>query len=761
MVIWEFGDPTKPVRIPTLNTKTNETGYRTFKSQEELIEYCWSQFKLPGQYNLKNTIRWKDAGMQFSNTVTSPNFEGGYYTKAIKGTNSWRKYWDIEKEKVKYGIIIDDVFIPPYYYWYLNYCPIKNERLGKKTLGDVYDGDLWFYHYITLCILLGKHACVLKTRQRGYSFKIMSLLYWSYSWLEGSINTIGAYKDESTMKSWRYLDFYRSHINPNTRWRRGPVIPKTQEWLERTYLVDGTYKGLDSKLSATTLNRDPENGVGGGQTMFFYEEAGIAPTLLQTIGYIRPAIERGNLTTGLIIISGAIGDLDDCKDLKEVFYHPAAHNFLSVKNIWDKKPEFKDKPCGLFVSEAYNLEGFMDEDGNSLVEKATEFVQKKNEETKVLKAKNLAQLDISQKPLSPEEAFAQRKHSEFPIELLSAQQERIRIKNQENAWEFKPIKCTLFENDKGEILMNKMDLPEEHKYPIKPEWEDKRGITTIYELPPENAKWWTYFGGMDTVEADYTSTSESIVTLDIYKRTVREKYEDENGNVKYRYAGGKIVATYRGRYDPAEKTHEQCWLLIKMYNALTYHDRSKPGFLNYMKRNGRAEKYLAKESDVPMFKDMNYNMTLSKSAYGFIISPHNKVWEVFKSNIKEYFSQEFSTIEKEDGEVIKRFTGIDRIDDEWLLEEYIQYNEEDNFDRIISSCAAITLGKTYENELGIPTVNTVVEKKKEPVYKPPRRIDMMSGKIKPMRMPQAKPGEELTWEQVRKMMKKYKPKSML
>lgn len=723
---WEF-----PLKIQTLDTETNETGYRTFETKEEFTNYIHSQFLLPGEYNLRNTIRWKDAGMQYTKTQAETkrsNFEGGYYTRAVKGTHAYKKYWNNEKEKVKNGIIIDNIYIPPFYYWYLNFCPIYDDVLKKKRLGDVWDSDLWFFQYIMLCMLLGKHAVVVKARQRGYSFKIMSLLYWSYSWHEGSINTIGGYKEEFTSKSWRFLEFYRKHINSNTWWKRGPIVAKSLEWYERTPLVDGNYAGLDSKISATTFKVDPENGVGGSQSIFFYEEAGIAPTLLKTIGYVRPALRKGNRTTGLIIVSGAIGDLDDCNDLKEIFYSPHVHAFLSVNNVWDKKPEFKDKPCGLFVSESYNLEGFMDKEGNSLVDKAMEFIAENNELVKKEKKKDLAQLDISQKPTSPEEAFAQRKQSEFPTELLTRQQERIKLKDKENKWKKKPLKCLLYEGDDGTIKFKLNDLPDEHEYPIKPEWEDKRGVITIYEMPiSANPKWLTYFAGVDTVEADETTTSDSIQSVDIYQKMVKVRYRDEDGKYKIKYEGGKIVATYRGRFNPVEKHNEQTWLLIKLYNAFTYQERSKPNFLNYMKRNGRAEKYLAKESDVPMFKDMNNNTIMSKSNYGFIISHTNQVFNIFKSNMKEYFNQEFGRVEKEDGETVKIFRGADRIDDYWLLEEYIQYNEKGNFDRIISSAAAITIGKVYENEYGITTIDETIEQPKVKMYVPPRPVNMLGG----------------------------------
>jgi len=720
-MFWKF-----PIKIQTLDTSTEEKGYKILETQEDFVSYLWSQFKLPGEYNLKNTKRWKDAGNQYAITCTKPNFEGGYYTKYIKGTHKYKQYWDDQKEKVLNGYIIDNVYVPPFYYNYLNFCPIYNAVVKKKMLADAWDSDLWFFHYIMLCMLLGKHACIVKARQRGYSFKIMSILYWCYSWFEGSVNTIGAYKEEYTLKSWRFLEFYRKHLNSNTYWKRGPVVPKSLEWYERTPLVDGSYAGLDSKLSATTFKVSPENGVGGSQSVFFYEESGIAPTLLQTVGFVRPALERGNTTTGIIILSGSVGELDDAQDLKEVFYNPQAHNFLDIDNIWDKKSSHKR--CGLFISEAYNLEGFIDDEGNSKVEEALEFIKENNIKVKAAKRKDLAQLDISQKPTSPEEAFDQRKISEFPVEELRRQQDRIKHKDQESKWKFKPIKCTLYDDDEGKVRYKTTNLPAEHEYPIKPDWDDKRGVVTFYQLPEENPKRLTYFAGVDTVEVDETTTSHSVMTVDIYQRMVKREYKDAKGKIRTQIEGGKIVATYRGRYNPVEKGNEQAWLLIKLYNAFAYVERSKPNFINYMKRNGRAERYLAKEADVPVHKDLNFDSQGTGSAYGFIISPNNKMWSILKNNVKEYFATEFDRRENDAGEVEKIYTGIDKTDDYWL-EEYCQFNEKDNFDRIVSHSAAITIGKVYENEFGIPTIKYTDDEK--PVERIPKQpVNMLGGNYK-------------------------------
>lgn len=162
----------------------------------------------------------------------------------------------------------------------------------------------------------------------------------------------------------------------------------------------------------------------------------------------------------------------------------------------------------------------------------------------------------------------------------------------------------------------------------------------------------------------------------------------------------------------AQKTNEQGWLLIKMYNAFTFVERSKPNFINYMMRMGRAEQYLAKESDVPMFKDINLARSgEAKSKFGFIISSQNEMWKLLKGYIKEYLLAEYGYIYKANSEeVVKTLRGVDRIDDFWLLEELIQFNENGNFDRVVSFGAALMIAKIYQQNRIIKRKNEIPQK---------------------------------------------------
>jgi len=734
MRLWEF-----PLTVQSYSTKEDAWSTKEFTTKKDLIDYIYSGFKIPGEYNLRNTKKWQETGNHYVNTVTRPNFEGGRYHNYTRNSIQYKRWRDTEKDRILKGVIYDDIFIPPFYYWYLNFCPIYDDLLKKKRFGDVWDSDLWYMQYCMLAILQGKHIGGVKGRQKGYSYKHMAILYWSYCWFENSVNTVGAYDEKLVKKSWRFLEGYRAHINNNTPWRRGPTIPKALEWNESQMDENNQPHGNQAILKGVTFKQNPENDVGGSQTFFNYEEPGVSPTILETMEFIRPAVEKGSETTGIIIACGSVGNLEDAEGIKTIFYNPRANNFLPLKNIWDKRTGSSEECC-IFISEAYNMIGtdditgrpFMDNNGNSDVKLALDWIERKKQELRNSNKKGeLKQLAISQKCISPEEAFDQRATSEFPVNLLRKQQERIELKYKENLWEYKPRKGLLEERE-GKVILNTTNPPKEHEYPIQPEWEDKRGVWTIYEPPDEKLEMFTYFACVDAIEVDVTDTSPSVASIDIFKTTVEVTYKDNNGKLQTRIEGDKLVANYRGRFDTPKKTNEQIWLGIKMYNAFTYAERNKPNFINYMRENGRAERYLAKESDVPIFKDLNIKNGnfQANTKFGFHKGDNTEIWRHFKATTKEYFSTEYgrtTMIKNGEEETLKVFTGIDRIDDYWLLEEFIRYVEgKGNYDRLVSFMGALFICKVYQQNRIIKRRSEVKEEKKEerPIYKP---ISMLGG----------------------------------
>lgn len=692
-----------PLTVKTYDSQEDRWGEITFQSKRDLdIHILERNWKIPGKYELKSTAKWREQATFFR--------KNGYYTPAIENSQQWKRYWLGERDKVKNGVVIDGWYIPGFYYFYLNFMEIFIKERRTVMSPEVWDSDYHFMLYITRCILEGKHAVVVKTRQRGYSYKIIAILFWSYCWFKGSMNTLGASDKSYVEKTWAYVETYRNFINTKTPWLRGPQIPKSLDWTERKLDENGNYVGNASVLKGISFNQSPTKGVGGYQSFFFYEEAGVAPTMLETVQYTLPALRSGNEVTGTIIISGSVGDLEDCQDLKALFADPEKYGFLGVPNIWDEKPD--STTVGFFVPDSWSLTGYIDGEGNSLVDEAVANIMEGRAQIKGSFSPEKYQLSVSQNPLSPQEAFAFRKNSYFPQWMISKQQDRVAIE--------KPYQkaIELFEDESGKIKhkMATEDTPKPiTQFPLK-EGADKRGCVVVYEFPEEDPTMLTYFAGVDPIATDQTTTSESLFSITIFKNLIETRCEDAEGNPKIKVSGFRPVAGYVGRMDDIPSTNRMGEYLLRFYNARANVESNVPNFVNHMQAKG-LQKHLLTKQEIGFLEDMKFNTNVHKQ-YGVHMTPNIKGYIL--QNIKDYITEEIDHIRKADGEVVRTIYGIERIVDVGLLEELKQYRDGVNTDRLISFGLALSVAKHYSVN-GVLVRKDERKDKKEQQIAPPRR----------------------------------------
>lgn len=743
--------------IPTFDADNKVWTSTSFKSQADFAYY------LDKIWNDDNEYYLDEAGLYFNEQArifddNKKKTGTGFYTSHPKGSKERKDYWRNEGKKCTRGVIIKykekEWYLTRDYYFWLNFCPFANKERGDiDTFADVRDLQYHLSLYEKRAEAHHLHAIVTKKRQMASSLLHCAKVLNKYWFDRNAINKLFA-SDEKflTIKDgiWKFLIKYRDFLNQYTDWKRSNLPDAEFSWMQRrevkTKSGEKFYKGRHSVISGITLKMSATKGVGGACSYGYHEEAGIAPKLDETYGFFRPAVESGIYTTGMFIAAGSVGDLKNCQPLERYMKAPRPNKFLPVGNKWVKKGAARTE-TGLYIPEQWGMPGFIDEWGNSLSDEAVKYLNRRYEEMRAdpkISPQDY-QLEVSQHPVYMDDAFKHRGISEFPIILLENQQNRIDLKNKESGWLFKPRKGLLVEDPVTNKPILKHAFAPEHQYPIKPEWHDKRGCVTIYEEPDENPELFTYFAGVDTIEADDTTTSESVFAMYIFKTVIEVKYKDTDGKIKTRIEGDKIAATYIGRFESkdggAEATNHQGWLLLKLYNAFAFVERSKPNFINYMQRNGRADKYLARESDVPMFKDLNYNGAGQSSKFGFVISTTNKMWDYLKSYIKEYLLTEYDRIYKTNSEeVIKSIRGVDKIDDYWLLEELVQYNSDGNFDRVVAFGAAVMIAKIYQQNRIIKRRNDVKDETPQNTYRPPKSINMLGNGVRRTFI-QGKPGK--------------------
>ena len=679
------------IEIPTY--ELGEWTVTTFYTREEFRDFVSGIFKEPGQYN------FTESSLIFNTEARKFQKQGYYCTAPIK-TKDFIHYWDDQKAKCRNGIIVKDAvdvwYISRDYYMWLNFLPIYDKEEKRFDFAKVRDAQYHMALYEHLAELNWKHAIILKKRQIASSYFHMAKLINQWVFEPGAVLKIGAsLKDYINEKgSWKFLNEYRNFLNEHTAWYRPAEPDKVGAWNQQIKVRTGgrdTYKGLKSTINSYSFEKDPTNGVGGPVTYFFHEEAGIAPKMDDTYGFMKPALKSGHIITGQFIAAGSVGDLDQCEPMKEYILHPEENGFFGVEsNLVDKDGTIGI--IGLFIPEQWSMPPYIDQYGNSKVEEAlealeTEFVRMKRQLDPAA-----YQLTVSQQPRNIEEAFATRKVSVFPPHLVSRQMQRIQDKEY-------PVEYLELSRDvDGKIIDRPSRKIPIMDFPVSKKTEDKEGVLCIYERPHKDPTFGMYYGSVDPVSEGKTTTSDSLCSIYIYKNPVEVIKDDGDGKVTNTIERDMIVASWCGRFDDLTKTHERLELLIEWYNAWTIVENNVALFIQYM-ISKKKQRYLVPKDMILFLKDIGANRNVFQE-YGW-----KNVGTLFKGTVLsygiEYTREELDHETKPDGEIVKTIYGIERIPDIMLLKEMQAYRDGLNVDRLVTFCALIAFAKVQQSNRGL------------------------------------------------------------
>lgn len=621
--------------------------------------------------------------------------EHGTYTLAPPGTTDYVKYWDEETNRCLYGYVAPDGdAISGYNYFYLNYSPIMKlseveytDRYGNKRtrrervleFPNFWDYDYYYFNAIEEAETEGKHLVVLKSRQRGYSFKGASMLVRNYELIPGSKSFAVASEqkfligDGLLTKAWQIMDF----IDKNTAWSKQRLTSTRMERVSGFKITDEfgkqTEQGYLSSITGITLKNDPERLRGTRGKLVLFEEGGKFPNLETAWRVEQPAVETDDgVAFGLLIAFGTGGTEGGAFDgLKNLFYKPEAFNCLSFPNIWDDGQE--QTKCGFFVPSWSNMEStdksgkqrFMDKYGNSLKEKAVEeLIAQRNKVKDGGASQTSIDRFISERPLKPQEAVLELGKNIFPRQLLMNQLTRIRTN--EKLRNMKHIVDLAWDGD-GQVKATEKKSGDITTYHLKKD-DKPHGSIVIWEYPIKDPPFGLYIGGCDPYDHDESFTN-SLGSTFIFKRVkAGEAWNDV------------IVAEYSGRPDTAEEYYENVRKLLIFYNARLLFENERKGIYPYF-TNKHCDYLLADQPDKiisEVFKDSKVqrrkgcHMTKSIRAYG-------------EGLILEWLMDEF-----EPGH-----PNIERIYSEPLIEELIENDGIKNVDRVIALCMTMI----YREEL--------------------------------------------------------------
>lgn len=633
--------------------------------------------------------------------------EHGCYTLAPRGTTDYNAYWDRETDRCLNGYVAEDGdSITGYHYFYLNYSPIMKleeveytDKFGNKRtrrerifgFPRFWDYDKYYFDAIEEAEEDGQHMAVLKSRQRGYSFKAASMLVRNYELIPGSKNFAVASEqkyligDGLLTKAWQIMDFVDKH----TDWSKQRLTSTRMERVSGFKVTDEfgkqTEQGYLSSITGITLKNDPERIRGTRGKLVLWEEGGKFPSLLTAWRVEQPAVETDDgKAFGLMIAFGTGGTEGSSFDgLKELFYKPQAYNVKCFPNIWDDNAA--ETKCGFFVPSWSNMEGedvngepLMDEDGNSLKEKAVEeLIRQRNKVKDGGASQQSIDRFISERPLKPQEAVLELGKNIFPRKLLMDQLTHIRTnKKLQN---MKHIVDLTWDN--GQVRATEKKSGDITTYPLKKD-DKPEGSIVIWEYPVQDPPFGLYIGGCDPYDHDESFTN-SLGSTFIFKRVkAGEAWNDV------------LVAEYTGRPATAEEYYENVRKLLTFYNARLLFENERKGIYPYF-TNKHCDYLLADQPDkviTEVFKDSKVqrrkgcHMTKQIRAYG-------------EGLILEWMMEEY-----EPGRL-----NLERIYSEPLLEELIQNDGVKNVDRVIALCMVMI----YREELYQVKVSAAKERNKQ------------------------------------------------
>ena len=548
----------------------------------------------------------------------------------------------------------------------------------ERTFPAFYDGDYKYFHEIDKARREDKHMIVLKARRKGYSYKAGSMLARNYFFIKNSKNFVFAAQKEYLIgdgllsKAWEFLSF----IDDNTAWTQPRIRDREMSKMsgyKRNVNGADVELGMKSQIIGVSLKDAPDKVRGKAGELIFFEEAGSFPGLLKAWEVTMPTMRQGSKTLGTMVAFGTGGtEGADFEAMEEIFYNPAAYDCMEYDNTWDEGA-FGTK-CGYFIPIYENLDGFIDDDGNSTIKIAKKFEEQQRIKKKGSSDPKALDQYIAEHPFSPAEATLQVSANLFDVASLKEQYNRCKVHNldslgitgglhygKDSKIKFKP------DPNKKAIL----------RFPHKKD-EDNSGCVVIYESPYKNKEGHVprnlYVVCHDPYGQSESADSTSLGSAYVIKRPNNVSQPDDI-----------IVASYVGRPSTTDEYNRNLFMLTEYYGAKIGFENDRGEIIPYAKRYRKL--HLLQE-EFEMLDKRELQSKKVRRQYGMHMTEQRKrQGELY---IRDWLITP-RTVDAEGNTVLN----LHKIYDTALLTELMKFNHKGNFDRVMS----LMVGMYHTREL--------------------------------------------------------------
>lgn len=653
-----------------------------------------------------------------------PDQKEPLYDPSDEGSmEDFTSYWKLEKHRCINGFYLADeqVYISGWLYAHTVYAKIaayvENEDTGRRIrriitpqLRDIewiVSGDF------VQCELHGKFYDLQGSRDFGKSVMAASRAWWLYTFFDDSESLITGGADDYIKLATDKIEDILTNAHPI--WRKKRLASDWKKEVKAGWKDKSSNQPNPRSSKSRILVRNYEAGnnsmAANGTRPGFHliDETGTIPNLISCFKDSDACWYSGmgsdDRPSCLVMLAGTGGDMEVGKDAAEIFFNPEAYNILAFDNdeAGGKMGRFiRSTLSRMRYKEEVNLSEYLGITHPEL-ERITILVSNENRckeewwDKEYAKARKSGNPKTILKfraywPLVPSDSFLKLAANDFNVDAAKDQIRRLKQRAMETEDGFVGQRIELYHD--GEVIRHKMSS----KYPITEfpvRDQSKDAPIMMYEPPMENPPWGLYIAAIDPYRHEEAESSDSLGVVYILKRIhsiSSEAYQD------------MIVASFAARPPKMNDWNEQARMLIKWYNAMAFCENDEMSFIRYMDNKGDGM-YLA---DVPQWlKDIvPFSTVIDRREKG--VHSTEKTIKFYNSCLKNYCDDTIAVEKNDKGVIIEEHLGVIRIQDPMLLQEMVDFNKDDNFDRVraagilfAASNKMVPMGKVEEKDVRV------------------------------------------------------------
>ena len=208
----------------------------------------------------------------------------GKYCSYLPRSKRWDAFWKEQYKRCKYGMTSHGYTITGDNYFFLNFYQLpvidQNEAAGSGTednFPNFMASQYMFFHYLQMCRVLRRNACLMKARSIGFSEIMASIAARMYTAIKKSRTLITCFKDVYLKGTFSKVDHALTFLNMNADGFFKPRLKDTTLEIKSGFQVkkDGQFvdDGWQSVVKGILADK-PSKIRGDRVDLLIYDEAG-------------------------------------------------------------------------------------------------------------------------------------------------------------------------------------------------------------------------------------------------------------------------------------------------------------------------------------------------------------------------------------------------------------------------------------------------------------------------------------------------------